>query len=114
MSQHNQNLYEGMYVIRATLSEEARRKALDKIQGGITQHGGEIVKIHDHGRRRLAYPIEGHREGHYYIVYFNLLPAAIEELWQEYHLNEDLVRFMTLRTDKVLEKIEFKVLEEVQ
>jgi small subunit ribosomal protein S6 len=112
MSQHKQNLYEGMYVIKATLSEEARRKALDKIQNGITQRGGAVVKVHDQGRRRLAYQIEGHKEGHYYVLYFNLLPAAIPELWQEYHLNEDLMRFVTLRTDEVMEKIEFKVLEE--
>lgn len=114
MSENKQNLYEGMYVIKATLSEEARRKALDKIQTGITQRGGEVVKIHDQGRRRLAYPIDGHREGHYYILYFNLVPEAVNELWQEYHLNEDLVRFVTLRTEKVMEKIEFKVLEEAQ
>lgn len=114
MKQPKQNLYEGMYVIKATLSEDARRKAMDKIQSGITQHGGEILKIHDQGRRRLAYQIEGHREGHYFVLYFNMIPAAVEELWQDYHLNEDLVRFMTVRTDKVLEKIEFKALEEQQ
>lgn len=114
MSEQKQNLYEGMYVISATLSDDARNKALQKIQTGITQRGGEIVKIHDQGRRRLAYQIEGHREGHYYIVYFNLIPSGIAELWQEYHLNEDLIRFITLRTDKVMEKIEFKPLEEQQ
>lgn len=111
-TKQKQNLYEGMYVIKATLSEEARRKALDKIQAGITEKGGEILKIHDQGRRRLAYEIEGHREGHYYLIYFNVAPSAINEMWQEYHLNEDLVRFVTLRTDKVMDKIEFKALEE--
>lgn len=114
MKQQKQNLYEGMYVISATLSDDARNKALDKIQGGITQRGGEIVKIHDQGRRRLAYEIDGHREGHYYVVYFNLKPAGISELWQDYHLNEDLIRFITLRTENVMEKIEFKALEEQQ
>ena len=105
-------LYEGMYILSATLSDEARQKAFDKIQAGITSRGGEIVKVHPRGRQRLAYEIEGHREGYYYVVYFNAAPSAISELWQEYHLNEDLVRFMTLRTDKVLEKIEFKPLVE--
>lgn len=114
MSEQKQNLYEGMYVISATLSDDARNKALQKIQTGITQRGGEIVKIHDQGRRRLAYEIDGHREGHYYIVYFNLRTSGIAELWQEYHLNEDLIRFITLRTDKVMDKIEFKALEEQQ
>lgn len=114
MSQQKQNLYEGMYVISATLSDDARNKALQKIQTGITQRDGEIIKIHDQGRRRLAYEIDGHREGHYYIVYFNLRTSGIAELWQEYHLNEDLIRFITLRTDKVMDKIEFKPLEEQQ
>ena len=114
MSQHRQNLYEGMYVISATLSEEARQKALDKILSGITSHGGEIKKIHEQGRRRLAYDINGHREGYYYVVYFNAPTAAISELWHEYHLNEDLVRFITLKAEKVVEKIEFKPLVEQQ
>ena len=114
MSQHAQNLYEGMYVISATLSDDARHKALDKILAGVTSRGGEIKKIHEQGRRRLAYEIDGHREGYYYIVYFNVLPSAIGEMWQEYHLNEDLIRFITLRTDKVMEKIEFKPLVEQQ
>jgi len=114
MSQPRQNLYEGMYVISATLSDEARHKALDKVLTGITSHAGEIKKIHEQGRRRLAYEINGHREGYYYLIYFLAPTASISELWQEYHLNEDLVRFITLRTEEVLEKIEFKPLVEQQ
>lgn len=114
MSQDSQNLYEGMYVISATLSDDARHKALDKIQTGITNHGGEIQKLHEQGRRRLAYEINGHREGYYYLLYFTAPSTAIADLWQEYHLNEDLIRFMTLRAEKVMEKIEFKSLIEQQ
>lgn len=110
MKDTKQNLYEGMYVLSATLSEEARSKALDKIKNGITSRGGEIVKIHEQGRKRLAYEIDGRREGFYYVIYFNSKPAAISELWQEYHLNEDLIRFITLRADAVMETIEFKPL----
>jgi small subunit ribosomal protein S6 len=114
MDQNRQNLYEGMYVVSATLSDDARHKALDRIQSGITTRGGEIKKVHEQGRRRLAYEIDGHREGYYYLLYFTAPTPAIAELWQEYHLNEDLVRFITLRTEKVMDKIEFKALEEQQ
>ena len=114
MTNTKQNLYEGMYVISATLSDDARSKALDKIQNGITSRDGEIVKIHDQGRRRLAYEIDGHREGHYYILYFKAMPSVIAELWQDYHLHEDLVRFITLVVDKVMDKIEFKPLEQAE
>ena len=114
MKEHKPNLYEGMYVISATLSDDARNKAFEKIKKGITDRGGEVLKIHDQGRRRLAYDIDKHREGYYYLIYFNVVPSAITELWQEYHLHEDLIRFITLRTDAVLEKIEFKTIEEQQ
>lgn len=114
MSEKKQNLYEGMYVISATLSDEARTKALDKIQAGITSRGGEVLKIHEQGRRRMAYEIDGHREGYYYLLYFKVIPSAISEMWQDYHLNEDLVRFITLTAEKVVEKIEFKSLEQVE
>lgn len=114
MKEEKQNLYEGMYIILSTLSEEARGKALEKIQKEIEAHGGEVLKMHDFGKRRMTYEIAGQREGHYFILYFKVKPSAIEELWKEYHLNEDLIRFMTLQTEKVAETIEFKGLAEVQ
>lgn len=104
------NLYEGMYIISAKLSDEARKRVLQKLQDGITKRGGEILKVHEQGRKRLAYEINGHREGFYYLFYFNAPPPAISELWREYHLTEDLVRFITLRTDEVMETLEFKPL----
>lgn len=106
------NLYEGMYIISTALSDDARRKVLDKIQGGITHSGGEILKIHDQGRKRLAYEIDGNRDGYYYLIYFSAPSEIIEGLWSEYHLTEHLLRFLTLRTESVMEKIEFKHLQE--
>lgn len=116
MSKVRKHLYEGMYVISASLSDDARHKALDRIKESITRHDGEILQVHDWGRRRLAYDIDGHREGFYYIIYFEVNTSAIAEMWHEYHLNEDLVRFITLSIEReqVLEKIEFKTLQEVQ
>ena len=101
-----------MYIISSKLSDEARSKALDKIKNGITSRNGEILKVHDQGNRRLAYDIEGHREGHYYVIYFTVSPDAISELWRDYHLSEDLVRFITLCADEVNETLEFKTLAE--
>lgn len=114
MSKDTPNLYEGMYIISATLSDDARTKALERIQNGITQRGGEIKKVHDFHRRRLAYEINGHKEGHYFVLYFTIKPSAVTDLWQEYHLNEDLVRFITFRTDNVVDEIKFKPLVEEQ
>lgn len=105
-------IYEGMYILNASLSEDARQKCLERITSGIVDRGGEVHKVHDQGRKKLAYEIRGLREGHYFLLYFTAQANSFAELWREYHLNEDLLRFMTLKTDAVRETIEFKQLPE--
>lgn len=112
MKEEKSQLYEGMYILNATLSEEARNKAIDRISSGITQRGGEVHKTYDQGKKKLAYEIRGCREGHYYLLYFSATKSKVAELWKEYHLNEDLLRFMTLKTETVRETLEFKKLPE--
>lgn len=112
--EEQRNLYEGMYIISATLSDKARQDALERLKQGITSRGGEIKMTHELGRKKIAYEMSGHREGHYYLLYFEVVPSALKSLWRDYRLNEDLVRFMTLRTETVLEKLEFPEIVEVQ
>jgi len=111
MKKTRKALYEGMYILSATLSDESRKKAFEKITDGIVQKGGEIHKVHEQGRRKLAYSIDGKREGFYYVLYFTVSTQAILDLWKDYHLHEDLIRFMTVRTEKVLESLDFKPLK---
>lgn len=112
MKKNRRYLYEGMYIISATLSEDARKKAMEKIHSGIVERGGEVHKLHDLNRCKLAYDIRGRKEGHYYVLYFSINPCQIDELWKDYHLHEDLLRFMTLRADKVQEELTFKTAAE--
>lgn len=112
MKEKEPMLYEGMYVLNAHISDDARNNSFEKIKNGIINRGGEILKIHDQGRRRLAYEIKRQKDGYYYLLYFRLPTESVEELWQEYHLNENVLRFVTLRTDKVLDEIKFKQLPE--
>lgn len=111
MTQTNNNLYEGMFIISSALTDDARAKALEKVTEEITRRGGEIHKIHDMGRKRMAYEINGHRDGHYYLIYFSVAPTAIVEMKSEYRLMPDLIRLMILRAKQVMEKIEFQPLE---
>ncbi len=104
-------LYEGMFIISATLSDQLRKKALDKITDAIVERGGEIHKIHDMERKKLAYTIEKKKEGHYYLVYFTAPADSLKELWKEWHLNEDLLRFMTQKTTEVKESLTFEPVE---
>jgi small subunit ribosomal protein S6 len=110
MTKQKRELYEGMYILSASLSEDARKKSLEKITSGISESEGEIHKIHEQGRKKLAYEINGKREGYYYVVYFTAPTSCISKLWRDYHLNEDLIRFTTLRTESIMEEIKFKPL----
>lgn len=112
MTKQTQRLYEGMYILSASLSEDALKKALERITKTIEESGGEIHKTHEMGRKKLSYEIDGHKQGQYFLLYFSVVPTLISEMWKEYHLNEDLIRFVTMRAEKVLDKIEFKPLIE--
>ena len=52
MAKQKSQLYEGIYVLSATLSDEARQKALEKITNGILERGGVEHKIFDQGRKK--------------------------------------------------------------
>ena len=112
MENKKQHLYEGMYVVDATISDQARTAVLERIKTDINKLGGNILKIHDWGRKRLAYEINGRRDGYYFILYFEVKPSAINELWREYHLDTTILRFLNLRVDEVQEEIKFKPLGE--
>ena len=105
-------LYEGMFIINASLSEDARKKALEKVTSTIEESGGTIHKIHEQGRKKLAYTIEKKKEGFYFVVFFDAPNNSLVPLRREFHLHEDLLRFLILRAEEVAEKIEFKRLEE--
>ncbi|NGX28697.1 MAG: 30S ribosomal protein S6 [Candidatus Anoxychlamydiales bacterium] len=110
MTHEKKRLYEGMYIINSNLSEDARKKALDKITLAIEEKKGEIHKIHDMGKKRFAYEIDKKREGYYYLIYFTIATQHVKELWNDYLLHEDIIRFMTSKSDAILETLEFKSL----
>lgn len=112
MEKDNRHLYEGMFVLSPSMGDEFRRGIMEKVSNLIAEHKGAIVKSHDMGRRRLAYEIDKQKEGWYWLVYFEMEPAMIASLWREFRLTEGILRFMTLRASRVLEKLEFKQLVE--
>lgn len=110
MKQKRENLYEGMFIISPTLSEQARSAAVERISKSLESRGGDVKKVHEQGRKKLAYDIRRNRDGYYYILYFTLPCEVMNDFWQDCHLNEDVLRFMTLKVEEVKETIEFPTL----
>ena len=62
--------YELMLVLRPDVPDDRSQAVIDRTTRQIVTAGGQIVKVAPWGRRRLAYPIDRHREGSYHIIVF--------------------------------------------
>lgn len=100
-------IYETAALINAALEDEQIQSVISHIKEIITSNSGEIKEIEDWGRRRLAYPIKKSKIGYYFIVRFYANPELISTLERFYKLDENIIRFLTIRLSQVaLEQIE--------
>lgn len=113
MKQSKEGLYEAYLMLSPTLSETARDAAMKRLHSAIEGLGGKIVKLLELGHRKLAYSIKKHWEAYCYLTYFEIAPSALKELDSDYKLNEDLIRFLIVKTDVALDKVEFKTIESI-
>ncbi len=99
-------LYETTVVIDSMLKADEIRNQNDKIVNFISNHGGNIVKVEDWGKRRMAYEIKRKQYGFYLNVRFSgpeALPLLLE---REYRLNESVLRHLTVKIDPLVMKSE--------
>lgn len=92
--------YEVLYVLRPDLSEEAVQANKEKVNSLITNNGGEIVKVEDMGKRRLAYEIQNFKEGIYTVVYFKGNNDTVKELDRVIRITEDVIRYLIVKNDE--------------
>ena len=90
--------YELMLVLRPDAPDERASAVIDRTTRYVVASGGQIVKVAPWGRRRLAYPIDRHREGSYHIVVFESPAEAIAELERSLQITEDVLRYLVTRT----------------
>jgi small subunit ribosomal protein S6 len=92
--------YELMLVIRPDVADDKSQALVDRTTRGIVASGGQIVKVAPWGRRRLAYPIDRHREGSYHIILFEAPSEAIVELEHTLLITEEVLRHLVTRVDR--------------
>lgn len=91
------NNYEIIYVIDVACEEEARKALIEKFNGIITANGGEVVKVEEWGKRRLAYAIDYKTEGYYVYVAFNGEATLPKELSRNLGNNENILRSQVVK-----------------
>lgn len=94
--------YELMLVLRPDLADDKSQALVDRITRQITTAGGQIVKVAPWGRRRLAYPIDRHREGSYHIIHFEAPAESIVELERSLLITEESLRHLITRVERPL------------
>ena len=91
------NKYELVYIIDTAVEEEARKALVEKFNTLITENGGEIEKVEEWGKRRLAYAINYKTEGYYVLVNFSAAAELPLELERNLKINESIIRYQTIR-----------------
>jgi small subunit ribosomal protein S6 len=92
--------YELMLVIRPDAPDDKVSAVIDRTTRYLVAAGGQIVKVAPWGRRRLAYPIDRHRDGSYHIIVFEAPSEAIVELERSLLITEEVLRHLVTRAIK--------------
>ena len=92
--------YELVYVLRPDLEEEAEAASSQRVQDLITASEGQISEVKPWGKRRLAYEIDGHRDGRYTLAHFSFDPQKLRELERALTLNEDVIRYLVVSLER--------------
>lgn len=91
--------YESIFILDPDLEEGVAQSAIEKIKGVITQGNGEILKVEDWGKRKLAYEVKKKSKGHYILIHFSGTPALLSELERNYRVMDAVIKFQSIRLD---------------
>ena len=94
----NKNKYESVIIIRGTLTETDYKKVLDIIVEKI-KNIVEIKKIEEIGKKRLAYEVNKEKDGYYIVFEFETKSEEIRELERLYRINDDILKFITVKLE---------------
>jgi small subunit ribosomal protein S6 len=93
-------LYEHVFLARQDVSSQQVEALVEQFKNVITNGGGTIGKIEAWGLKSTSYRIKKNRKAHYTLMNIDAPPAAIAEMERQMSLNEDVIRYLTLKVDK--------------
>ncbi|MCQ8240995.1 30S ribosomal protein S6 [Rhizosaccharibacter radicis] len=94
-------LYECVLIARNDVTQQQVEAVADGIATQLEGEGGAIRKREYWGLRSLAYRIKKNRKGHYMLLGLDAKPTSINEMERQLGLNEDVLRFMTIRVEAI-------------
>ena len=95
--------YEHTFIARQDLTPNKVSELADKYAAVIAENGGKVTKREDWGLRNLAYKIQKNRKGYYMMFNVDAPAKAIIELERLERIDENLLRFLTVKVDELEE-----------
>ena len=92
-------LYEHVFLARQDLAQAQVDTIAENATKILTDNGGSVVKAETWGLKSLAYRIAKNRKAHYVMLEIDAPSAAVAELERQTGINEDVIRYMTIRVD---------------
>lgn len=94
------SLYESIFIVRQDVPAAQVEALTETFAALISAQGGKISKTEQWGLRTLAYRINKNKKGHYVLFNIDAPASAIAEFERTMRINEDVLRFMTVRVEE--------------
>jgi len=94
-----QNVYENLVILDSNKYAQNPAEMGAQIPNLVTKFGGEVLVSRLWTEQKLAYPVDGHKKGTYWLTYFRLDSQKLIEFSREIRINETIMREMTLKVD---------------
>lgn len=93
-------LYEHTFLARQDISSQQAEALADQFKGILEDNGGKVGKVENWGLRTAAYKIQKNRKCHYIHMNVDAPAAAVAEMERQMRINEDILRYMTIRVEE--------------
>ena len=94
-------LYETVFIARQDIPAQEAEVLAEKFSGIVSDNGGSVSRREYWGLRNLAYRIKKNRKGHYTMLHLDAPASAISEMERNMRLDEDVLRYLTIRMDEL-------------
>jgi len=92
--------YETIFILTPVLSESQLEETNQKFKNILEEQGANVYHTEAWGMRKLAYPMNRKKNGHYFLFQFDGDPAIITKLETEFSRDENVMRYLTIVMDK--------------
>lgn len=94
------NKYESVIIINPNIEDDKIKELIESFKKVITDNQGTVTRVEELGKKKLAYEIKKCKEGYYAVLYFESNANVISELERLYRIKDEVIKYMTIRTDE--------------